>query len=94
MLSVRKLLSEGDGWFWRAADSRSVSTGVMSECTVRRSIMNWWGDIVVPWPTPMNVDGAVGFTKRVLLSERDATNGSWPGKGMGMGVKYGWVTGV
>ena len=92
MLSVRELLSESDGWLWRATYALSESVGAVSECSVRRLMINWWGDIVAPWPTPMDVDSAVGFAKRGLLSERGATNGSSPGEGMGMGVKYGWVT--
>ena len=55
-------------------------------------MINWWGDIVVPWPTPMDADGAVGFTERELLLERDITKGSSPGGRMGLGVKYGLGT--
>ena len=92
MLSVRELLSENDGWVWRSADALSGSTGALLECTVCRLMINWWGDIVVPWPTPMDVDSAVGLSERGYLSERGAANGLSPGEGMGMGGKCGWVT--
>ena len=55
-------------------------------------MINWWGDIDVPWPTPVDVDSAVGFVESGSLSERGATNGSSPVEWMGIGVRSVWVT--
>ena len=96
MLSVRESLLENDVWFWRSSDALSGSSGALSEYTVRRSIINWWGDIVVPWPAPMDIVDALGFSVRESLFERDATGRLVSGERVGMSVKCvaGYVYGV
>ena len=64
VLSVREALSEslteGDVGFWSGAESCQEVIGVLARCNVRRSRENWWGDIDVPWPAPMDIVGAAG----------------------------------